>query len=348
MIRFFLLLLIFQNLFSEEVDTLPSRNIKNLVSSVFKIVLKEFPDAWNPSIIEVKEGFILTFRYLPEPIKRAYISYVGAVLLDKNFKQISPAQLLDLRKDNFLIPSQAEDARIFSYDDRLFIIYNDNPIVMNTRAIDRRDLYIAELFYSHIGALQEDGSILHFDVATPIKLIHPKMYSSRIWEKNWAPFVSNGTLYLTYSINPHEILCADLETGICQPHYSTPFSNSWKWGSLRGGTPATLSDGEFLAFFHSGKPFVSGASIENESLWHYLMGAYTFSATPPFNVTRISPLPINEKSFYIQSENPKRVVYPGGYLISGDNIYVAYGKDDCEIWVAVINKTKLLKTLRPV
>ena len=105
---------------------------------------------------------------------------------------------------------------------------------------------------------------------------------------------------------------------------------------------------EYLAIFHSGKPFVSGASITNEVLWHYVMGAYTFSANPPFNITGISPLPINEKSFYIKSDNPKRVIYPGGFIIKDDDIYVAYGKDDAEIWIAIINKTKLLSTLRPV
>lgn len=348
MIKILLLFVIFQNLFSDEINPKPSRNIKNLVSSVFKIELKEFPDAWNPSIIEIDEGFILTFRYLPEPIKRPCISYIGAVLLDHSFNQISPAELLNVRKNNIFIPSQAEDARIFAYKDRLYVIYNDNPHVLNTRAIDRRDLYVAELCYSIIGKPLEDGSTQHFDIETPVKLIHPDMYASRFWEKNWVPFVSNDTLFLAYSINPHEILCADLKSGICLPHYSTPFSNAWKYGTLRGGTPASLIDGEFLAFFHSGKPLISGASNHDEVLWHYVMGAYTFSATPPFNITKISPLPINEKSFYIQSENPKRVVYPGGYIISGDDIYIPFGKDDCEIWVAIINKTKLLKTLRPV
>ncbi len=339
--------LISQVLFSEESIARPSRNVKNLVSSVFKIVLTEYPDAWNPSIIEVKEGFILTFRYLPLPNTRPCISYMGAVLLDHSFNQITPAELLDVRKDNIFIPSQAEDARIFIHQNELYLIYNDNPNVLNTRAIDRRDIYVAKLEYSFEGNPHADGTISHFDISKPIKLIHPDRYETRIWEKNWVPFVANNNLYLGYSLNPHEILLADLETGICSHQYTSQFIDNWKFGTLRGGTPAELVDGEYLAFFHSGKTLVSGASLTDEVLWHYVMGAYTFSATPPFNITKISPVPINEKSFYIKSSNPKRVVYPGGYIISGNDIYVPFGKDDCEIWIAVINKEKLIKTLRP-
>ncbi len=341
------LLLICHTIFSGEFDSKPSRNIKNLVNSVFQIILKEYPDAWNPSILEINEGFILTFRYLPEPITRPCISYLGAVLLDHSFNQICPAELLDVRKTNIFIPSQAEDARIFAFNDNIYLIYNDNPMVMNTRAVDRRDMYIAKLSYSIFGDLLEDGTVHHFSLDTPLKLIHPDMYTSRFWEKNWVPFVNDHTLYLAYSLNPHEILLPDLETGICKPQFKSSFNNTWKFGTLRGGTQAELVDGEYLAFFHSGISMSSGASLSNEVLWHYVMGAYTFSATPPFNITKISPLPINEKSFYIKSTNPKRVVYPGGFILKEDNIYIPFGKDDCEIWIAVINKAKLYSTLRP-
>lgn len=331
-------------LFSDEIKGRPSRNVKNLVDTVFKIELKEYPDAWNPSIIEVPEGYLMTFRYLPDLAKRPYISYVGAVLLDHSFQQISPAELLDVRHGNYFIPSQAEDARIFSFNGELYLIYNDNPLVMNTRSCDRRDLYLAKLTYS----IPENSSSPYFSTSKSLKLVHPDMYALRTWEKNWVPFVWNDTLFLAYSINPHEIIQPNLETGICERFHMISYTKPWKWGTLRGGTPAMLNDGEYLAFFHSGKTYTSGASNNDEVLWHYVMGAYTFSAEPPFNVTKMSPIPINEKSFYIKSDNPKRVIYPGGYVIVNDNIYIAYGKDDCEIWMAVINKQKLLDSLHPI
>ena len=83
-------------------------------------------------------------------------------------------------------------------------------------------------------------------------------------------------------------------------------------------------------------------------MWHYFMGAYTFSAEPPFQITKISQKPIYADEFYTQSDNWKRVVFPGGFVSSGQNIYVAYGKDDCEMWIAALDKEALMNSLVPV
>lgn len=337
---FFLLMLICQTLFATNGEPFARgfRDVKEIVSSTFQIKLDAYPQAFNPSIIEIDAGYVLTFRYLPEPVAQPWICFIGIVLLDRSFRQISPAQLLDARFDNLDVPSQTEDARIFAYQGNLYVTYNDSREVTNTTANDRRDIYVAKLTY-------KDN---HFILSDPVKLIHPDMYSVRNWEKNWTPFVWGDTLFFIYSISPNAILQANFESGVCPLSYSTNPSISWKWGLLRGGTPAMLIDGEYLAFFHSAKEMYSEACERDQELWHYFMGAYTFSANPPFNLTRISPLPINEKSFYLKSNNPKRVIYPGGFVIVGSNIYVAYGKDDNEIWIAVINKDKLMRSLRPV
>lgn len=330
----FLLSVTFQNLFSIDKYT---GNIKGVISSTFRIPLDEYPGAFNPSIVKINEGYILTFRYLPEPKEKPWVSYIGAALLNHDFKRIDSGELLDIRFNNLHTPSQAEDARIFKYQDGYYFTYNDNPDVTNTSSKDRRDIYIAQLSY-HNG---------HFTASPPVKLIHPYMYEKRTWEKNWMPFVWNDTLFLSYSLHPHEILHANLETGECLPIFSTNSTSKWKWGEMRGSTPALLEDEEYLAFFHSGKEIISGAT-NNKKMWHYYIGAYTFSATPPFNISKISTLPINEKSFYVNSDNPKRVIYPGGFVVSGKNIYLAYGKDDIEIWIAVINKDKLMNSLKAV
>jgi len=67
-----------------------------------------------------------------------------------------------------------------------------------------------------------------------------------------------------------------------------------------------------------------------------------------FHITRISNQPINAQDFYVNSELPKRVIYPGGYVVSGNQIYIAYGKDDHEVWIAVMDKHKLMRSLRQV
>lgn len=310
---------------------------QGILSHAKKIDLEGFPNAFNPSIIKIDSGFLLVFRNTPEPILKPWISHIGYVLLNESLDIISEPELLDTRMNYNITPSQSEDARIFMQNNRIYLVYNDNQEVVNTSIKDRRDMYIAELV--SLGG--------QYVLLPAVRLFHEKKLALRTWEKNWIPFVWNDTIMLSYSINPHEVLDINLELGECITSYITSSIIDWKWGSLRGGTPALLVDGEYLAFFHTSKEQISEAA-DNKTMWHYYMGAYTFSANPPFEVTQISSIPIIDKTFYTVSDSPKRVIYPGGYAVSGSTIYLAYGKDDQEVWIAVIDKDKLKKTLQPV
>ena len=284
---------------------LPLHSI-NLVDSITQIKLEEFPNAFNPSLLAVDSGFLMTFRYMPEPKSQPWVSYIGIVQLDHDLNFASQPELLDTRQGNSVTPSQAEDARIFRYRGQIYLIYNDNQEIINPTTQERRDMYLAELLYAN-------GSYV---LGTPLKLIHETKYSTQNWQKNWIPFEWNNQLMLAYSINPHEILCADLNTGICKTVYETKGMIDWDWGPLRGSSSPILEDGEFIAFLHSGCQMRSESS-NNKKIWHYFMGAYTFSATPPFKLTKISPFPINAKGFYTKSDYDKRVIFPGGFAISG-------------------------------
>lgn len=308
-----------------------------IVSSTLKIDLTPYENAFNPSILEFGGDYVLTFRYMPDPDGKPWISYVGIVKLDKSFNLIGRPKLLDLRQDGCLIPSQAEDARIFSYNKEIYIIYNDNKDVSNGTAFDRREMFLAKISYA-------DGQ---FFAETPLKLKHPLYYDSKLWEKNWTPFVYQDTLLLYYSLNPSEVLEVNWLTGECFPVCTSNTSIRWKFGPIRGGTPAVLVDGEYLGFFHSSIPIISNVS-EDQCLWHYFMGAYTLLSEPPFAIEKLSPFPLIEEGFYINSPLPKRVIYPGGFVIRENNIYLAYGKDDHEVWIAKINKDKLMRSLRSV
>jgi len=323
--------------FSSIVDFKEFSNETPIVLATTRIELDDFPGAFNPSIIQVSEGFLLTFRYTPDRENAPWVNYIGVVLLDESFKQISKPHLLNTRSKNSKTPSQAEDARVFSYKDRLFLIYNDNLEITYPMTWDRRDMYIAELF-------KEND---HYYLSAPLKLVYEDRYYKQMWQKNWIPFEWDEKLLLTYSINPHEILFPNLLNGACYHCYDTWISTDWKLGTLRGSTPHLLVDGEYLTFFHSGTRLSSFYSWGME-LWHYFMGAYTFAAEPPFQMTKISPFPILAEGFYTQSDCEKRVIFPGGFAVSGSLIYLAYGKDDCEIWIATLDKKALKNSLIPV
>lgn len=310
--------------------------IRDVVVSTKKISLEDFPGSYNPSIISFGNGYLLTFRYPPDPIHRVFISYIGVVLLDEKFEPISRPQLLNTRTLDCAVPSQSEDARLFSYRGRLFLIYNDNDSHVVKFHLNRRDMFIAELF--------QDGD--KFILSTPLKLRYEKKYHHQLVQKNWVPFEWDNTLLLSYSIYPHEVIYPNLYDGMCYPCYESSSALQWDYGTLRGSTPPILIDGEYLAFFHSGLLFSSSASWDLP-FWHYFMGAYTFAADPPFAITKMTPYPIVAEGFYTPSDCEKRVIFPGGVAVKDSNIYVAYGKDDCEVWVATIDMHALKKALVP-
>ena len=231
--------------------------------------------------------------------------------------------------------SQAEDARLFSYRNRIFVIYNDNLEVVAPLYTDRRDLFIAELIWI------DD----HYELSVPLKLYYKEKYHNQLWQKNWTPFEYQGKLLLSYSLNPHLILYPNLMTGECYQFCETSLLLNWNFGPLRGSSQALLIDGEYFSFFHSGIVDFSHAS-SYYYLWHYFMGAYTFSAKPPFQLTSMTPHPILTEGLYTQSSREKRVIFPGGFAVVGPSLYLAYGKDDCEIWIMIIDKDALKKTMK--
>jgi len=322
-------------------------NEDQLVTSLTQISFSKYPNAHNPSLIDTPEGVLLTFRWIPDLLLNPNVSHIGVVLLNELLEPISKPQLLNTRVGNKSIPSQSEDARVFSCQGSLYVIYNDNDSLTNPTVLQRRDMFIARLSYVNN----------RFVLSEPVKLYHQEKYFTVKWQKNWIPFEWHDALLIGYSIIPHEVLYADLISGECISFVITPFAHptwQWKWGLLRGGTPAMLVDGEYLAFFHSTIVTSSDAS-NGVPMFHYYMGAYTFSNDPPFEVTHLTPFPIIAKGFYTELTTssaspwePKKVIFPGGYVVRDKHLYLAYGKDDQEMWIATIDREKLKKALVPV
>lgn len=336
-LSFVAMLLAFQFTLSGAQQSQSSLSAEKIVTATKRLYFPDYQGAYNPSIIKFNDGYLLTFRYLPKRWDESWVSYIGVVLLDESFEPISDPELLDTRLYNQNTPSQSEDARIFSCNDRLYVVYNDNMELTLPSYWERRDMYIAELFCT-------DN---HFFLSEPVRLIHQTKLRQMPWQKNWSPFEWNGNLMLSYSINPHEVIGTNPETGVCQHFCQTNKSIEWRLGPIRGGTPAQLVDGEYLAFFHSGEITVSPSSDHRE-LWHYFMGAYTFSADPPFEITKVSAEPLDAPEFYTYSNYEKRVIYPGGFVVVGSNVYVVYGKDDSEVWIATIDLNTLRDSMKSV
>ncbi|MDA0713150.1 MAG: hypothetical protein O2897_04095, partial [bacterium] len=236
---------------------------------------------------------------------------------------------------------RAEDARLIVVGEQLFMVYDDNEDRRISKGGFR--VYVSEL-------LLNQNQL--FEIKNRECLSAFEGENKDIREKSWVPFVNSDQLFLAYSLLPHTIFKPRLDqSNTCDTVAKSNFWGEWQYGIPRGGTPALLVDDNYLAFFHSSKPMESTHS-NGETMWHYFIGAYTFSAEQPFEINNISPEPIVGQGFYNGIEyhpywKPVKVVFPAGYIMNQESIWIAYGRDDHEIWIAQLDKVNLLASLTP-
>ncbi len=283
-------------------------------------------------------SFLMSFR-VRDTENRSYTNEIGLIFLDSNFNPIGKPQLIHIDYSDPTVATRQQDPRLITIDGHLFMVYSN--FIENLPKKEIRRMFVVELIF--------DGQ--HFSATKPVCLINFEGESEQRWQKNWVPLEYQKQLLLAYSINPHLIFQPNLQTGNCETVSKSQAKISWDWGTLRGGTPAILDNGEYLAFFHSSKDMKTVHS-DGKKIQHYFMGAYTFSPAPPFALSKISPHPIVGDNFYHgpahQTWKPVRVVFPGGFLVDDQHVWVFYGRQDHEIWVTKLDKNKLYDSLIPV
>lgn len=285
----------------------------------------------NPSIAADKNGgFYVAFRTDHYALDSSvFQSHTGVVRLDSNLNVV-PKSLTML-----LGSKSRQDARLLTHNDGVYVVYNDLPPFETFRT-----LFLASLSF-------ENGKP-EFTRDAPLQA---KTFRT---EKNWVPFIYTDAslqehLMLSYSANPHKVLKVfDSHAPMLSPFSSCKKQLPWKWGGVRGGTPAKLIGDEYVSFFHS----FFFDRVYN-ARW-YVFGAYTFDAKPPFCMKRISAEPLYFKEMYsavnIQSPLiPGRVVFPAG-LETGvyqgkESLIVTYGDSDAASKILVLDREKFLETL---
>jgi predicted GH43/DUF377 family glycosyl hydrolase len=310
---------------------------KDFILERKKIEFSDYPDAFNPSMIKWKGKILMSFRtYVPETKST---NPFALVWLNDDFEPISVPQVFQLPFHNPVLPSKQRDPRLLAIDDRLFVIYNN--ILENVINREIRRMFIVEFYY--------DGK--KFTAGQPECLYHFDESNDNRYEKNWVPFEYNKELLLAYSIIPHRIVRPVRGQNGCEEIVTTTGKVKWDWGPIFGGTQAFLDGDHYLAFFHSWKDFASIQS-NGRKISHYVMGAYIFDAHPPFAITAASPNPIVAEHFYRppyhKTWKPMRCIFPAGLIIEKDHVWICYGRQDHEVWVAKLDKKKLLDSMVPV
>lgn len=307
----------------EELQNLP---LADSVIQKKKVIIRNVPGPYlNASMIEHEGGYLLFFRYdvADQTLSPPHRSYIGCAELDANFEQTEKEFItIETHSDH------SEDPRILKMGEAYCLVYND----MTHLPTDWRTMQLARL---NLETKTLDG----------IEELNPKLTRH---EKNWPPFEYEGALHFEYTIDPHKILKRSEDT----PLAFLPLPSSQKlywssiWGTIRGGTTAQKIGNQYLGFFHS-----HFKDKRNKKCRWYVMGAYTFEATPPFRLTGISPYPILFDGLY---DSPQRkqilhAIFPTGFTCENregrELIHVSCGENDNGIKILTLDKEALLKSL---
>jgi predicted GH43/DUF377 family glycosyl hydrolase len=220
---------------------------------------------------------------------------------------------------------RAEDPRVLVIGNRIEIWWTDGF-----------KQYFANL---HIG-FNESGltyaNIVDDEIGTPKPPFIPEIeadpnYDGR--QKNWVPF-DRGYIY---SFSPF-VVCHGPEPRINK----LLFYPRWKYGFIKGGTPAIPYDNnEYLTIFHSTKRY-NGVNF-------YFAGAITFTMDTfmPKRISRypiIAPYPDDDP----ERHNTSYVVFPAGIIIEDNVIYISYGYNDHAIKIHACSKEDLNWNLRDI
>lgn len=104
---------------AQEISLNVEENSQDFVLEKKQIILSDYKEAFNPSIVRWKDQLLMSFRILVDP-KNPWISpsAMGLVWLDDSFCPISPVQILSLKEISL------DDCRLAAIQDQLFIIFN--------------------------------------------------------------------------------------------------------------------------------------------------------------------------------------------------------------------------------
>mmetsp|Transcript_2940 Transcript_2940/g.4525 ORF Transcript_2940/g.4525 Transcript_2940/m.4525 type:complete len:458 (-) Transcript_2940:474-1847(-) len=250
-----------------------------------------------------------------------------------------------------------EDPRTIVYDENRFRVIFTNPFLAKSR------LGMVEI------ALNNQTDVA--EISMYVDAIHPTI-DFHIRHKNWSPFIYKGETYLLQSINPmlvvhpthqnHQEQQLEEENNISPDQrpqvYAEKTSHSepipldwWDFGSLRGGTNAVLLPDLdlYLGFFHT------KGQLKGNFMSTYFMGAYTFTAEPPFRMLSMSPYPIMPENLYTGKWSFQKVakldyiIFPTSLFVENNQtVFLSLGHQDVDGFLLRMDLQSLLNTLVPV
>lgn len=239
---------------------------------------------------------------------------------------------------------------IIGQDPRLIVINDEKVVLTYTNRMP-------SLVRMGMAEIEIDPVTNNATITTLWPLIHPPdEHNSH--QKNWSPFIYNGTMLFIQRINPLHVVSLYNDT----PYemHSRTFSRvshatiHWDYGEIRGGTNAVLIKGNsvhpdvYFALFHSSIMF------KGNTMNTYFFGGYTFSTTPPFRLIAVSPYPMVDETMYVGEWCPIKprhidyVNFPMSLYEEAGVIHFSFGHQDHMAYIGKMNVESVLESLRPV
>ena len=176
-------------------------------------------------------------------------------------------------------------------------------------------------------------------------------------EKNWAPFVLDGNVYLEYSLEPRLVLALNEASGVATPLLplsTSEAASAWvrKLGPVSGGAPAVHLPGEglFIGLAHVKLHRKKGSrSATHEMVYKHFW--YAFEAAPPFRLLGVSrpftlPSQLNRTAPSVQFATGLKLVHPSsGRELAGSLLVASYGEMDCVATLASFDLVAVLASV---
>ncbi len=160
----------------------------------------------------------------------------------------------------------AEDPRLFTYQNRMFLYYTDH-------------------YYAGLAEISPSGRVIQaklFPSEQRGALPHPDKH-----DKNWGFFESEGRLYAVFWTQPHIVREVNLKTWKFGKEWKTEWKCPVPGGELHGGSSPVFHDGLFwrVVHYHQAPP-------TNEWGRKYFLWLMAFEPVPPFAPVWFSKRPL--------------------------------------------------------
>lgn len=286
-------------------------------------------------------GYLVSFHTDINPSTRYYRTRLHVFELDDNFQvlqhhSVRQEDWYEFHPNHWSHLSAAQDPRLFRANNKTYMLYNDMV------ASHKREVYIADVIFKQDRLAVENIKLLNYE---------PRAYLD---QKNWSPFVYSNEIFFIYSTDPFVILHWDqINNTITRTQVDLKsFGDEWPWGKIRGGTPAIYvkSLDAYLTFFHSSLPYrekePKNFKIHNPLPRIYYMGAFIFSAKPPFKIIAFTPKPLSYKDFYKELYVDYHIIFPCGLMEEEDSFLLSVGIEDIRTEMLRVSKDDLYKQFK--